>query len=104
MEPAIISMIQEACAMAGRKGVHVKSDDEAEAILDNGDSKNGEIQVDEHPRAVERAHVAVPEHRHPEESQSNGLAEKAVQGLVNHWHLGPKSMQDSLPSIQLWLG
>ena len=83
-EPAIISMIQEACAMAGRSGVHVKSDDEAEAALDDGDSNTGEIQEDAHPRVVDRAHIAVPEHSHPGESQSNGLAERAVQDLVNH--------------------
>ena len=35
-EPAIISMIQEACAMAGRKGVHVKGGDES-VVLDAGD-------------------------------------------------------------------
>ena len=51
-EPAIVAMIQDACAMAGRKGVHVKSDDEAEAQLESGDMQAGEIKEDEHPRSV----------------------------------------------------
>ena len=82
-EPAIIAMIQDACAMAGRKGVHVKGDN-VEDVLEDGDSATGEIQEDVHPRAVDSAHVAVPEHSHPGESQSNGIAERAVQDLVNH--------------------
>ena len=82
-EPAIISMIQEACAMAGRKGVHVKGDDES-VVLDAGDSQTGELQPEEHPRAVDQSAVAVPEHSHPGESQTNGLAERAVQELVDH--------------------
>ena len=42
-EPAIISMLQEACAMAGRKGVHVKTDDDSEIALEAGDSQTGEL-------------------------------------------------------------
>ena len=83
-EPAIISMLQEACAMAGRKGVHVKTDNDSEIALEAGDSQTGELQDDEHPRAVDRSLIAVPEHSHPGESQSNGVAERAVQELVNH--------------------
>ena len=83
-EPAIVAMIQDACAMAGRKGVHVKSDDEAEAQLESGDMQAGEIKEDEYPRSVAQSNVAVPEHSHPGESQSNGRAERAVQDLVNH--------------------
>ena len=83
-EPAIISMIQEACGLAGRNGVHVKNDEDAQAILGDKDSETGEVQDDQHPHAVDRSHVAVPEHSHPGESQSNGLAERAVQDLVNH--------------------
>ena len=82
-EPAIVAMLQEACAMAGRKGVHVKTDDE-EVVLDDGDSKTGELQSGEHPGAVERAQLAVPENSHPGESQSNGIDERAVQDLVKH--------------------
>ena len=47
-EPAIIAMVKEACAMAGRKGVHVKSDDEVIALEDGG-SETGELRTDEHP-------------------------------------------------------
>ena len=83
-EPAIIAMIQEACSMAGRKGVHVRGDDESEVILGDGDSQTGELQPEVHPRAIEQSSVAVPEHSHPGESQSNGLAERTVQELVDH--------------------
>ena len=83
-EPAIIAMIQEACSIAGRHGVHVKSDEEGDVALQPGDSQTGELREEEHPRSIDHSHVAVPEHSHPGESQSNGLAEKAVQDLVNH--------------------
>ena len=66
-EPAMIAMLQQACALAGRKGVHIKSDEDEE-------TKDG----------VELARVAVPEHSHPGESQSNGLAEKAVRKVTDH--------------------
>ena len=65
-EPAIVSLIQDACAMAGRNGVHVHAvEDEA-------------IEPE-----VERARIAVPEHSHPGESQSNGLAESSIKELVD---------------------
>lgn len=68
-------MIQDACAMAGRKGVHVKGDN-VDAVLDDGDSAVDGLQEEEHPRAIDSSHVAVPEHSHPGESQSNGIAER----------------------------
>lgn len=109
-EPAIISMMQEACAMAGRKGVHVKSDIEPEIALEDGDSKTSELQDDEHPRAVEHSNVAVPEHSHPGESQSNGLAERAVQELVDHVRVLKLALENNInarvPSdhpIMAWL-
>ena len=52
-EPAIVSLIQDACAMAGRNGVQVHAVEDEAAEVD-----------------VERAHIAVPEHSHPGESQS----------------------------------
>ena len=65
-EPAIVSLIQDACAMAGRNGVKVQAiEDEA---LDP---------------EVDKARVAVPEHSHPGESQSNGLAESAMKELID---------------------
>ena len=83
-EPAIISMIQEACALAGRKGVLVKSTDDADAVLDAADSPTGELKEEDHPKAVDRTHIAVPEHSHPGESQTNGLAERAIREVVDH--------------------
>ena len=55
-EPAIVALIQDACAMAGRNGVKVLAvDDEAP------------------DPEVDKTQVAVPEHSHPGESQSNGV-------------------------------
>ena len=65
-EPSIVSLIQDACAMAGRNGVkiHAVEDEAAEPEVD-------------------RARVAVPEHSHPGESQSNGLSERSVRALTD---------------------
>ena len=65
-EPAIVSLIQDACAMAGRNGVHVH------AVEDEAPNPD-----------VEKARVAVPEHSHPGESQSNGLAAGSMKEVVN---------------------
>ena len=65
-EPAIVSLIQDACAMAGRNGVSIR------AVADESPDPT-----------VERAHIAVPEHSHPGESQSNGLAERAIREVVD---------------------
>ena len=65
-EPAIVALIQEACALAGRNGVKVQ------AVEDESPEPDGQ-----------RAQVAVPEHSHPGESQSNGLAESAAKELVD---------------------
>jgi hypothetical protein len=52
--------------MAGRNGVNIKAVEE------------------EAPEAeVEKAHIAVPEHSHPGESQSNGLAERAMREVID---------------------
>ena len=63
-EPAIVAMIQQACAMAGRNGVLLKGDE----------STDGEPSIVAETK-IDRALVAVPEHSHPGESQSNGLSE-----------------------------
>ena len=83
-EPSIVSVFHEACIMSGRNGVLEKGEEDSEVILEAGEIKVGEIKKDQHPRALERAHVAVPEHSHPGESQSNGSAERAVHYLVDH--------------------
>ena len=65
-EPAIVSLIQDACAMAGRNGVNIQA-----------------VEEEAPEPEVERAHVAVPEHSHPGESQSNGLAERTMREVTN---------------------
>ena len=53
-------------ALAGRKGVHVKGNDEAEVALEDGDPPAGELKEEDHPRAIDQTNIAVPEHSHPE--------------------------------------
>ena len=65
-EPAIVSLIQDACAMAGRNGVKVH------AVEDEAPEPE-----------VQQAKIAVPEHSHPGESQSNGLAETSMKELID---------------------
>ena len=65
-EPAIVSLIQDACAMAGRNGVNIQA-----------------VEEEAPEPEVERAHVAVPEHSHPGESQSNGLAERTMREVTD---------------------
>ena len=78
--------MQEACARTGRNGVRIKAGEIETDTSSNdpGDLDVGELGPDESPIAVEKAHVAVPEHSHPGESQSDGLWERAVQQLVDH--------------------
>ena len=79
-----MSMIQEACTMSGRHGVQETTAEDEDVVLEAGDSVTGEVQEDQHPHRVERSNVAVPEHSHPGESQSNGLAERAIREVVDH--------------------
>ena len=67
--------------MAGRNGVnvHAVEDEPAEPT-------------------VERAHVAVPEHSHPGESQSNGLAESAMKELIDQVRTLKMSLEYRLKS------
>ena len=81
-EPAIVALIREACAMAGRNGVKTHLDESA-AELEDGDLAVGELQPDRSELAIDRSLVAVPEHSHPGESQSNGLAERTIQEVVD---------------------
>ena len=78
-EPSIVSMLEEACARAGRRGVKVQSDEPTELPdIAEGDLESGEPKEEDNPMATESVHVGVPEHSHPGESQSNGKAERAV--------------------------
>ena len=78
--------MQEACARTGQNGVRIKPDETEITTTSNdpGDPEVGELEPDESPIAAEKAHVAVPEHRHPGKSQSNGLSERAAQQPVDH--------------------
>ena len=80
-EPAIVALIREACSLAGRNGVHVQAD-EAPSDLADGDLEVGEPQTVLNEVAIDKSLIAVPEHSHPGESQSNGLAERSIQELV----------------------
>ena len=80
-EPAIVSLIQDACALAGRNGVKIH------AVEDESPE----------PDTVE-AQVAVPEHSHPGESQSNGLAEAAMKELVDEVRTLKMSLEYRLKS------
>ena len=65
-EPSIVSLIQDACAMAGRNGIKINA-----------------VEDESPDPEVEKARVAVPEHSHPGESQSNGLAESSIKELID---------------------
>ena len=80
-EPAITAMIQEACAMAGRKGVQVKADHEPAIKDDDGEPETGDIREDEHPREVEGSSIAVPEHSTQESRSPTGLLKGPYRSL-----------------------
>ena len=92
-EPAIVAMIEEACALSGRHGVKDNNGPNPEEMVHTGllDDSNPEgcvitdveLPIGERPHVpssveVEATHTAAPEHTHPGESQSNGLAERSV--------------------------
>ena len=64
-EPAIVAMIQQACAMAGRNGVLLKGSD---------DEEEGRASASEAP--LDRASVAVPEHSHQANLSQMGCQSK----------------------------
>ena len=81
-EPTVVSLIEAACALAGRKGIPVKDDFPRrlpKEQLEPGDVQS--IECDERPphKQIDFSTLAVPEHSHPGESPSNGLAERSVQ-------------------------
>ena len=81
-EPSIIALIRDARTMAGRNGAKITVD-ESPAELEEGDLEVGELQADRSELEIDRSLVAVPEHSHPGESQSNGLAERTIQEVVD---------------------
>ena len=82
-------MIDEACALSGRKGFRVKeSEDNPDVAIDPGDLAElaaADIVITPQPNvdvSVDTTHTATPELSHPGESQSNGKAERAVGEYV----------------------
>ena len=86
-EPAIVAMLEDACAMTGRNGVRDSATDAVPHgdLVADGDALNLDPNVDDEPNAQHSephvSHVAAPELTHPGESQSNGLAERSVDNL-----------------------
>ena len=83
-EPAIMAMMDEACALSGRNGRKDSNVSESAAIshaeLVNGESLVIDPDISDEPhadvtQASSSTHTAAPEFTHPGESQSNGLAE-----------------------------
>ena len=91
-EPAIVAMIEEACAISGRNGVRDVVGDNPEEVSharlledrpDGAVIADAELPIGDVPHVhssveVESTHTAAPEFTHPGESQSNGLAERSV--------------------------
>ena len=78
-------MLQSSILESARKGIRVDSDDldehhEPLDIAEDDDEPDVPEQLPRQP-AHSKPTVAVPELTHPGESQSNGLAERAVQAL-----------------------
>ena len=96
-EPAIVALIRDACALAGRSGVHVQATEEKDD-LEEGDLEVGEEQPSHSDVAIDRSLVAMPEHSHPGERQSNGLAERSIQALVGQVRTLKLSLESRLNS------
>ena len=94
-EPAITAMIDEACAVSGRKGVRLAPNEipndvaiEHEDMMHHGTLKDVDLEISDVPHyntetGTEATHVATPEVSHPGESQSNGAAEKSVGDFMS---------------------
>ena len=81
---SLVATIEAACSKAGRRGIPVK--DGNALIPSHKDLSPGDIPAVEYDEgegvegnAADYTAVAVPEHSHPGESASNGLAERSVQ-------------------------
>ena len=89
-EPTIVAMIEETCAISGRRGTKIApgadaadEDVDVTMFISDGEITNADIDVggsgtfDDSVPDVS-THVATPELSHPGESASNGLAERCV--------------------------
>ena len=77
-------MIHDACLATGRTPRPVTSDEPLRlpGVLESGDVPAVELATTMKTNVdvpAEPAHLAIPEHSHPGESKTNGLAERAVQ-------------------------
>lgn len=92
-EPSIVAMLEEACALAGRRGTHESGTPTEPTVpaptVSHDDLVNVDGTLDLEPRCDDEpntpksadmpsSHTAAPEMTHPGESQSNGLAERSV--------------------------
>ena len=111
-EPAITAMIDEACALSGRRGIKVGPEHEDVAdnhglqpgdMVTDGALKTDDLNVSDAPHvvsdlSVESTHIAVPELSHPGESQSNGLAEKSVRDFTDQFRTLKTALESRLKS------
>ena len=86
-EPSIVAMIEESCKRSGRKGTNVtppelaaEDPSQVDAIFDWSPADVPSAEAPPPPAPVEegQAILGVPEHSHPGESASNGIAEAAA--------------------------
>ena len=98
-EPAITAMFEEAVSITGRSGKKAESTEVSDSsshaeLLDAGHPDGArladELKISETPHVpssveVPHTHTAAPELTHPGESQSNGLAERAVGIFEDHF-------------------
>ena len=82
-EPAIMALIKEACQRAGVTGGKPETsrteNDVGKSLMDEDDDPGEDVSKSR----IDEAHIAVPEHSMPGESQSNGLAERAIQTITD---------------------
>ena len=85
VEASLISMIERACVLSGRRGMHVDTEDVPESFSFpvapvEGDEPDAPA-VQMHRRSDFHTIAATPELTHAGASQSNGLAERSVRTL-----------------------
>ena len=102
-EPAIRSMIQDACAMAGRTSQLVKSDEPIPLpdVIEHEDILEAELPP---AKGLESkpALLAVPEHSHPGESASNGLSERAIQTFEDQFRTFKVALESNIGHKLAW--